>query len=917
MTYDEISSEISKLKSKLSQRKSQFSEAKTGVEELKSTFSNFDDNNLNYDKKDYQKVISLFDSGDYQKAQSLSKQAIQEGQSTFSAMEDAKESINHLESVISHLKSSKVKYDKKAYDSAVSDFESGDYLIAQSTADSAIKDAEGSLSGMEKVTILRDELESTLVSYKKNHGLSLPDFDIEEINKLIASNEFKKATNKINIFYSKIGSLLDSKEKIDEHLEEYKERLKEAKNHMILDESKFSIDEISQLIKSHDFEKALKNLKTISASLTKTMNQSPTLEFDFPQGLVAKEWNKVTLGIRNTGPIHIDDVKLDFEGIDQRKSFNFKRIESGEEGNVVGALNPEDPGSLEVKAIISYSTFVSQTLDEEIPPLEIEEWIDVLRPGSIQQESRPEIKVSKPVPKTVAGHRSEVPEWNKPKGLKGNDITLLEFFERRWNCYSKWPNNKAELDYLHNNQSKFQIESYFEIPTDPSTVLNEWALPDNLRGNVFLDDQRNSHVRQILASPIDTNFVIIGEPGVGKTVMLYEAFDSLMDKVPSGILTTSTIGDAHTGFGMRLFYDDIPENQELVDEISTKGAKGLVVSAREADWNRLDSKFKNQFQRLTVPLFSDKDIVSLCHRMLDFSTIKYDDAAIEQLKTYAQGSPIFVWSLIREMLFSGIRLLTNTYVKDNSRKGMENYVSLILQKLLKDGQDYKPGGLHTLGCLLFLSEYMKDKKCHEILFRSFAEIVEPDFEDIFGDRQSTNTFNQTIAYLSGEGSLIRFPHDTWADVIEGHGSNMNPFKAVIQDIRRKISDPKYERYKREAVIDTWEQIVRRYRRNSVRERDSFLALSDVLTNNFTLSELEKDIDEDGEADVDVEMIREVCSSNSELPIAARVLSRIQASKPNQINKIININDSVINRSNLNFEGEENIEDSVINRNNKV
>ena len=49
-----------------------------------------------------------------------------------------------------------------------------------------------------------------------------------------------------------------------------------------------------------------------------------------------------------------------------------------------------------------------------------------------------------------------------------------------------------------------------------------------------------------------------------------------------------------------------------------------------------------------------------------------------------------------------------------------------------------------------------------------------------------------------------------------------------------------------------------------------------------------------------------------LPIAARVLSRIQAAKPTQVNKVINIHDSVISRSNLNFEGEENVEDSIIN-----
>ena len=132
MTYDDISSEISKLKSQLSQRKSQFSEARTDVEEMKSVFSRFDDSELNYDNKDYQEAVSSFDSGDYVKAQSLSKQAIQEGQSTFSAMESAKKSIDHLESVISHLESIKVKYDKEAYDSAISDFEVGNYLIAQS-----------------------------------------------------------------------------------------------------------------------------------------------------------------------------------------------------------------------------------------------------------------------------------------------------------------------------------------------------------------------------------------------------------------------------------------------------------------------------------------------------------------------------------------------------------------------------------------------------------------------------------------------------------------------------------------------------------------------------------------------------------------------------------------------------------------
>jgi len=181
MTYDDISSEISKLKSQLSQRKSQFSEAKIDVEELKSVFTNFDNNKLAYDNKDYQKAISLFDSGDYQKAQSLSKQAIQAGQSTFSAMEDAKKSIDHLESIISHLESIKVKYDKKAYNSAVSDFESGDYLITQSTADLAIKDAEGSLSAWKEALDVHTNCQIEFRSAVDRHGLN---YDKAHLSKL-------------------------------------------------------------------------------------------------------------------------------------------------------------------------------------------------------------------------------------------------------------------------------------------------------------------------------------------------------------------------------------------------------------------------------------------------------------------------------------------------------------------------------------------------------------------------------------------------------------------------------------------------------------------------------------------------------------------------------------------------------------
>jgi len=516
-------------------------------------------------------------------------------------------------------------------------------------------------------------------------------------------------------------------------------------------------------------------------------------------------------------------------------------------------------------------------------------------------------KIPKAKDATPSNHqyREVVEDWSKPADLAPDGKTFLDLFTSRWECYSKWPDNVKELDKLHNNFKDISVSSYFEIPTDPSVVLSEWGLPPNLRKNVYLDDERASHIMEVLSSKSEDNYVIIGEPGVGKTTLLYEIFDSLMDKVPAGILTTTDMTNAHLEFGMRLFYDDIPENTDIVQGILDNEVKGLVVTAREADWNKLPDDFQRLFKRLTVPLFSDDNVTRLAERMFEFSNIGVDKPSISELTNYAQGSPIFIWLMIKEMQYNGVSKLTKNFVKDNSRKGMENYVALILQRLLKDGPNYKKGGLHALACMIFLSDYMRDRRCNEMLYRSFADEIEEEFEKMFDDKQNHSTFNQMIVYLSGEGTTIGFPHDSWADVLQGTGRN-NPLRADIQTIKLKFADDKYEDvYKKQAVKGAWETSVKRYKKNMIREKDSFLSIVDTLTYNYTLSDLEK-------LGVDVEMMREVTSLNSDLPIAARVLSRIQAARPTQVTQIINIQHSVISKSTLEFSKDNvNVESSVI------
>ena len=96
---------------------------------------------------------------------------------------------------------------------------------------------------------------------------------------------------------------------------------------------------------------------------------------------------------------------------------------------------------------------------------------------------------------------------------------------------------------------------------------------------------------------------------------------------------------------------------------------------------------------------------------------------------------------------------------------------------------------------------------------------------------------------------------------------------------------------KETVVDTWTTLSSRYRRNSARNRDSFLALADTLLRNFTLADLK-------ELEVDIDLMREVASSHSHLPLAAMLVSKLQTAEPSHASNVINIQDSVINRSNL-------------------
>ena len=817
-----------------------------------------------------------------------------------------KEKTDYLESLKLSFKSNGIRYENENENLAQESFIVGNYSSAMDYIETAVNETEEDYTDSEKI---RDLISNLSISFDDLEEESKEEF-IESLNSIsekLSDGNISSARFDIDLLsksFEEHVNIFDTSMLI---LDQMVDLLDSSKDFILIDEFMDDSYKCQKLFESKEYFDCKEKSQNLLSSINEALEGwQPEIRMGLPSEITSSEWTKSSVTISNIGKVALKSASIEIKGIQAQDEIRFGPIPPGETREFMNAFFVKDLGSIKINAQVSFTRAYDDLLFVE----NTEDWIESKRTSSKAEVVETPIvdAVAQVESKTINGneHRDLVTDWNPPQALEVKTETVIELFNKRWESYREWPDNKNILDYLHNNHERLAVQSYFEIPTDPSVVIDEWALPDGIRDNVYLDSERQAHISRVLTSSSSENFVIIGEPGVGKTTLLFEIFDSFMKKKPSAILTTSDINSVNIDYDIRLFYDDIPENPELVESILKNESGGLVVTAREADWSKLDKVFQKKFKRLTVPLFSSSHIDNLCRRMLDFSNIRYDEPAIETLNSYSQGSPIFIWLLIREMRFSGSYFLTKGYVEDNSRKGMENYVSLILQKLLKKGAEYKSGGMHALACMIFLSDYMKDRKCHELLYRSFADEIEHDFADKFGDHQSPVTFNQTIVYLSGEGSLIRFPHDTWADVLQGVGRR-NLLRADIQDIKVRFAEESFENYKMKAIKDSWGRVETRYNRNKIREKDSFLSFSDILTNNFTRTELE-------DVGVNVDMIREVASINADLPIAARIISRIESAESKQVTNIIKIQDSINNRSTLNFDGEETIEDSLINRN---
>ena len=807
--------------------------------------------------------------------------ALEKAETTEKEFDTCKKSISRFNKLNEQSKDNGLLFTEDIYNKAMKKYEAGSY----SEATDILQEAESVGENSDCFELLEKTLEES-DSFKIKKKIDLEKIR-KDMNKSMLKGDFSSAQGLCNNY------ILITKDNISDYKEAknqvsiFNDLIEDSKEHILIEQFVPEQESAEQNFEERNLKPTIDIAKKGIGKIEKALaNWIPKIKLTLPEDLVATESNRASIIVENIGKTKILSVNISMEGLDAAGKLSTKEILPGKSAEIIVGLIPSTPGNIPV----TINSTIVRSFDSTETTVEEEVWVQILRPGGGTPGGRASgnAKSSKKKEKAI---ESEIkPEWLVPEELSEDEAIIGDFFSKRWESYLAYPDNEAILDHLHNNREKYAISSYFEIPTDPEKVMEDWALPQNIRGNIHLDSKRKEIVRDIFEAPYDKNYVIIGEPGVGKTVLLFEVFDKLMKREPVGVLTNENIGNAHEKFKIKLFYDDISEKPDLYKAIASKdNIGGLILSSREAEWSELPVDFRKKFTRLTVPRFSDEEMESLILKTLEINAILHDAKALKLLVSYAQGSPIYVGSLIKEMIYSGIRRLSEMYLKENAQKGMEGYVIMILQRLLKSGNDYRNGGLHTLSCLMFLANHVEERKCHEQLLRAFANEIDMQMEEKFNDVYDRRTFNRSIDYLSGQGSLVRFPHDTWVDILQGQGAS-NPFRPDIQEIRNEFEDTgMFEQLKKDSIDDAWEAIQKRYLRNNVREKDSFLELCDTLTSNFRLSDLK-------EMGVDVDMVREVASKHRDEPIAASILSRLEGAEPSH--NVINIQDSVISRSDI-------------------
>ena len=356
----------------------------------------------------------------------------------------------------------------------------------------------------------------------------------------------------------------------------------------------------------------------------------------------------------------------------------------------------------------------------------------------------------------------------------------------------------------------------------------------------FIEDEARKKGIEIGEKQLSSgnNVLIIGSPGTGKTALMFKILEKMVAKgMKVGYILDSaeTIGKEHENKGIILFYDDIPRmRRELLRAIIDNNVRGIIATARKEELytieRMLGEDFSSYFHIIELGGMSREKLREMFFRYSVMERIIIEDpTAIDIIIDKADGLPVYIWQVIRELRISK-KPLTKDYA-EKIPEGMYDYVDDILWRVL-DEHEERYEILATLLIMADMHKYAIHQDLYNAVFVTVKEFKEkrsfPLEEAMFSDLLDAIT-----RYLARESATysFRLPHDSWADVLRGKSSG--PMSGEISRINTIFTPEKRREILIEAARRVWHEVLKES--DDVIRRELFL---ENLRLNLTKEEVD-------------------------------------------------------------------------------
>ena len=264
------------------------------------------------------------------------------------------------------------------------------------------------------------------------------------------------------------------------------------------------------------------------------------------------------------------------------------------------------------------------------------------------------------------------------------------------------------------------------------------------------------------------NVVIVGDPGVGKTVALYVSLLDMFYKrgVNVGVLQYGgRVGRVHEEEGFVLFLDDAPKSRSVLEAIYHNSVRYIVATGRSVDWRELSDRLREPFRVVVLEPLDREELGELLDRYASHFGVVVDEDARDIIVDRCRGSPIYIRYLFEDAVRKGVRRIDRDFVSGVPR-GMYDYVASIIGDIFYEGDRRRDGAYGVCLTLRILGD-LRDYRVSERVLDKIYDLSSDLARRVFGDVVNFDLYLRMKDFLARDPELgsIGFPHDIWADIV--------------------------------------------------------------------------------------------------------------------------------------------------------